>query len=424
MTDTTWTWADTRRPFFDWLGHALGCAADEIEAIWRDGQSHDTFDPFERDSVMVALEMLGPVDRAAFCGDMPWDRLPVTFRDIATGHDTTMRCALFGTYNIVRADNGTPVMVWMLDGNIDIDVIVTSPDVEAREQVLQRIRHLAEGVASTWRGKRVLFDLSQASWYRHLEPAARPAIVPDETVVDELRRNVIVPIRHFGLDDRIAERRGVLLHGRPGTGKTQALTWVQAELAELDRPVTVIVTTPKMFSNANVIKDLFLMVAAAPPCLLVMEDIDLTLTSREWGPMGNDALGELLQFMDGPAQVRGGFVAATTNHPGVLDAALIRRPGRFDRKIEVADASAEARRLMIEMLLARIGDESSSTDALVDRTDGWSLAELDEAAHLAVLTSLDTGDDVDLTAALEQVHRTEQGTTAASASSKRTTGYV
>jgi hypothetical protein len=58
---------------------------------------------------------------------------------------------------------------------------------------------------------------------------------------------------------------------------------------------------------------------------------------------------------------------------------------------------------MAELLVERIGSSTESVDAIVNRTDGWSLAELDEAAHLAVLTSLDTGEPVDLLGALDQV---------------------
>jgi hypothetical protein len=76
---------------------------------------------------------------------------------------------------------------------------------------------------------------------------------------------------------------------------------------------------------------------------------------------------------------------------------------------------------MAELLLERIGGSTESVDAIVSRTDGWSLAELDEAAHLAVLTSLDTGEPVDLLGALDQVHRGEQGITD---SKNTTTGYV
>jgi len=408
VTDTIiHSWTNSRRPFHDWLAGALECETAEVEAIWQDGQSFAAFPPFERDAVMIAVEMLSPTDRAVFATSSPWDRLPTTFTDVPTSHDTTMRCATFGTYNVVRSDDGEPVMVWLLDGNIDIDVIVTGASVEAREQVIGRIRDLVTGAASPWRGQRVLFDLSKEVWYRHLGPAERPAIDIDPDIATELRRNLVLPLRHYGTDERLVDRRGVLLHGRPGTGKTQALQWVQAEV---DGSATIVVTTPTMFGGAIPMKNLFEFVAAGAPSLVVLEDVDLALTSRAMSPIGNDALGELLQFMDGPAKVHGAFVAATTNHPKALDSALIKRPGRFDRKIEVANATREARMQMVTMLLARIGDDRSSADTLADRTDGWSLAELDEAAHLAVLTSFDTGEPVDLNAALDLVHRNERGT--------------
>jgi len=424
MTSSTSPSMTSRRPFHLWLATVLGVDQSEIDDIWSDCQSYESFPPFEHDSVMIAVEMLSPLQRAVFASHEPWDRQPVTFTDIHTSHDTTMRCATFGTYNVVHTDGGIPVMIWLIGAGVDIDVVATSPNSEARAEVLARIVELVNGPASAWRGQRVLFDESKKSWYRHLAPAQRPSIPPDEHVAAELRRNLIVPIQQYGLDDRIADRRGVLMHGRPGTGKTQALTWLQAELAELDRPVTTIVTTPTMFSNAAVIKDLFEMVAEAPPCLLVMEDIDLTLTDRAFGPVGNDALGELLQFMDGPARVAGAFVAATTNHPGILDDALTRRPGRFDRKIEVADATREARMQMATMLLERVGDDRGSAAAIADRTDGWSLAELDEAAHLAVLTSLDTGEAVNLLDALDQVHRDGDDGRRSPAETGPTIGYV
>jgi len=407
------------RPFHTWLAGALDCDESEVSAIWHDGQSCDSFPPFERHALMIAVEMLSPTDRAVFAHNNPWDRLPVTFTDVPTSHDTTMRCAVFGTYNVVHSDDGEPVMVWMIDGNIDIDVIVTGASVEAREQVIARLRDLVAGAASPWRGQRVLFDLSKEIWYRHLGPAERPAIGLDDDVATELRRNLVVPLRNYGTDDRLVDRRGVLLYGRPGTGKSQALSWVQAEL---DGAVTIVVTTPTMFNAALPMKNLFELVSAGTPTLVVLEDVDLALTTRALGPMGNDALGELLQFMDGPAKVKGAFVAATTNYPSVLDSALTKRPGRFDRKIEIADATRESRLLMIEMLLARIGDDRSSAEALADRTDGWSLAELDEAAHLAVLTAFDTGESVDLSGALDQVHRDEHGSS--KSDPDPATGYV
>lgn len=408
----------SRRPMYEWLADVLRVDLTEIEAMWLDGQSSATYQPYERDSILIAVEMMDPVDRASFDERSPCGRIPVGFEQIPISYDSTKRCSTVGTYNVVEAPNGSPVIVWVLDGNIDLDVVVIGPDADAREQVLATLDMLVATSASNWRGQRILFDPTKHSWLQHLPPAQIPAVSLSDDLRDELRRNLVVPIRNFGLDARLAGRRGVLLHGRPGTGKTQAIEWVQTEVAEF---ATIIVATPAMFGSALPIKDLFLMARTATPSLVVMEDIDLTLISRAISPMGNDALGELLQFMDGPSKVNGAFVAATTNHIGVLDDALIRRPGRFDRKIEVSDATREARIQMATMLIDRIGAQGCTAEAIADRTDGWSLAELDEAAHLAVLTSLDIDEPVDLLGALDQVHRTEDGTPRPR---KPTTGYV
>jgi len=79
---------------------------------------------------------------------------------------------------------------------------------------------------------------------------------------------------------------------------------------------------------------------------------------------------------------------------------------------------------MATMLLERVGDDRGSAAAIADRTDGWSLAELDEAAHLAVLTSLDTGEAVILLDALDQVHRDGDDGRRSPAETGPTIGYV
>ncbi|MBU6330632.1 MAG: ATP-binding protein, partial [Acidobacteria bacterium] len=210
-----------------------------------------------------------------------------------------------------------------------------------------------------------------------------------------------VPIVQYRTEHRPVDRRGVLLHGLPGTGKTWALGWVQAQVAD---HATVIVTTPAMFGHPFAMSDLFKMAVGGAPTLVIMEDLDLTITARSsYG--GGDALGELLASLDGPSRALGVFVAATTNHIEALDHALTQRPGRFDRRIEVGDATEEARRVVISQLIARIGAPEDQITTLVARTSGWTLAEIEEAGTLAVLTALDLDQPIDVVAALGDVHR-------------------
>ena len=400
MSDAV-TEAAPLRPMFQWMVEVLGVEADEIHELWMETQSATSFDPFERDSVLVAIEMLNPLDRARFDGNYDDGRAPAKFVTVNTSYDTTMRCGALGLYNLVVDEHGHRMIVFALDGNGDIDVVVIGRSEEAREALIARVESLVAGPASTWHGQRILIDLTKDQRFRHLPPAAQAECHLDPDLEAELRRNLIVPIRQYRSEHRPIERRGMLLYGRPGTGKTWAIGWVQAQVAD---QATVIVTTPAMFSHPFALADLFKMAVAAAPTLVVMEDLDLTITARS-GYGGGDSLGELLSYLDGPSRALGVFVAATTNHIGALDDALTRRPGRFDRRIEVGDATEDARRHVVTEMIERIGADAEQIETVVARTNGWSLAELQEAGTLAVLTALDLDEPIDVVAALADVHR-------------------
>ena len=402
MTDPITT-ATPLRPMFQWMVDVLEVEPDHIQALWTDTQSSTEFAPYERDSVLVAIEMLSPFDRARFDGRRDEGRAPAGFVTVDTAYDTTMRCGALGVYNAVLDENGNRFVVFALDGNGDIDVIVIGPDAAGRDELIARIESLVAGAASTWRGQRILIDHSEPNRFRHLAPVQHAECHLDAELEAELRRNLVVPIRQYRSEHRPVDRRGVLLYGRPGTGKTWALGWVQAQVA--DR-ATVIVTIPTMFSHPYAMADLFRMAVSGAPSLVVMEDLDLTIAARSpYG--GGDSLGELLAHLDGPSRAAGVFVAATTNYIGALDEALTRRPGRFDRRIEVGDASEEARRVVVTEMIERIGADTEQIETVVSRTSGWSLAELQEAGTLAALTALDAGEPIDVVAALADVHRRE-----------------
>jgi chaperone BCS1 len=140
----------------------------------------------------------------------------------------------------------------------------------------------------------------------------------------------------------IPYRRGYLLHGPPGTGKT---TLVLAVAGELKLPVATLNLSNKLMSDESLRALIDGLPAAA---LLLIEDIDCAFrVDRNTNVSSGVTLSGLLNALDGVSSRDGRVLFLTTNHPERLDPALL-RPGRVDRKIELGYATSDqARRLFL-----------------------------------------------------------------------------
>ncbi len=157
----------------------------------------------------------------------------------------------------------------------------------------------------------------------------RKASLDDLTLSDELRQDIQENIFDFFSAEEVYNRyrlpwkRGVLLTGPPGNGKTQT---IKAVMAQSKLPcISVRNFNSGQKTSAIGISEVFRRARQMAPCMLVMEDLD-SLIDR-------NALSYLLNELDGFAENRGVLILATTNHPEKLDPALTERPSRFDRKI-------------------------------------------------------------------------------------------
>ena len=211
-------------------------------------------------------------------------------------------------------------------------------------------------------------------------------------IVDFLKN----PKRFYEMGAKIP--RGVLLCGKPGTGKTLI---AKAIAGEADVPFISMSGSEfiEMFAGlgASRVRKLFEKAKKISPCIVFIDEIDAVVRQRGAGLGGGhdereQTLNQLLVEMDGFGANEGIIMIAATNRPDILDPALL-RPGRFDRQIMVGRPDRKGREAVLEVHTKKKPlDNDVSLDVLAKRTPGFSGADLEnllnEAALLAVRRNL------------------------------------
>jgi mitochondrial chaperone BCS1 len=184
------------------------------------------------------------------------------------------------------------------------------------------------------------------AWTSSSWQARRPlgSLVLAEGVLEEMLGDLhaFYRSRAWYAERGIPYRRGYLLHGPPGTGKT---TLVLALAGELKLSVAVLNLSNRLMSDDA----LRTLINALPVgAVLLIEDVDCIFKEkRDTGQQTGVTLSGLLNALDGVSSRDGRVLFMTTNHPERLDPALI-RPGRVDRKSELGYATPDqARRLFL-----------------------------------------------------------------------------
>ncbi|KAF4550989.1 BCS1-like protein 1 [Elsinoe fawcettii] len=191
-------------------------------------------------------------------------------------------------------------------------------------------------------GKTVVYTLSNMQWLPLGEPRRkRPfaSVVLAEGVAGRILGDVreFLDARTWYLDRGIPYRRGYMLHGPPGTGKT---SFVQALAGELDYNIAML-----SLSQRGLHDDLLnrLLLNVPPRTIVLLEDADAAFSNRrqreEDGYSGGSVtFSGLLNALDGVASAEERIVFMTTNHIDRMDEALI-RPGRIDMMVHLGNAS-------------------------------------------------------------------------------------
>jgi len=214
------------------------------------------------------------------------------------------------------------------------------------------------------------------------------SLILKKELKDEIDLNLLFPINNEKLckKHKIPWRRGLLLAGVPGTGKTQ----LGRVLCNMLDNVTIIWATAKAIHDSGRVKTLFEIARKFAPTLIIMEDIDFFGQDREFHT--NPIVGEMLNQLDGSAPNDGVFILATTNRPYLLDKALADRPSRFDVKLLFGTPDLEERKQMVK-LFAQGKNLAVSEDYIAEVTNKLTGSHIKEVINYATLLALRNGEE-------------------------------
>jgi AAA family ATPase, CDC48 subfamily len=212
-------------------------------------------------------------------------------------------------------------------------------------------------------------------------------------VIAKIRELVELPLRHPELFQRlgIEPPKGILLFGPPGTGKTLLAKAVANE----SDAYFIAINGPEIMSkfygeSEQRLREIFEEAKKNAPAIIFIDELDAIAPKRDEviGEVERRVVAQLLALMDG-LEARGQvIVIGATNRPNALDPAL-RRPGRFDREIEVPMPDKQGRLEILQIHTRHMPlAEDVNLEELAEMTKGYTGADLAALAREAAMHAL------------------------------------
>ena len=309
---------------------------------------------------------------------------------LATGPTTSLACVQFGLFLI--DDRGQRVAILMRGASERADqagvtLEIVSPSDGHAAVVLDEIRSLMlehnvfrhqvlafgeTGMGHRGAGMLVFLPRPQMS---------EGDLVLGDHVLASIERHVLgiaearARLRQSGQH----VKRGLLLHGPPGTGKTHTIRYLISKAHDH----TVIVLTGGALGMVRAAVGL---ARHLQPSIVVCEDVDLV--AQERGPMpgySNPVLFDMLNAIDGMEEDADVTFILTTNRADLLEPALAARPGRVDLAMEIPLPDADARRRLIDLYGRELDLRLDDPGTVIERTAGVTASFIKELLRKAAL---------------------------------------
>ncbi len=214
-----------------------------------------------------------------------------------------------------------------------------------------------------------------------------------EEAKQKIREIVELPLKHPELFKHlgIEPPKGILLFGPPGTGKTLLAKALANEIGAY----FIVINGPEIMSkfygeSEQRLREIFKEAEENAPAIIFIDEIDSIAPKREevTGEVEKRVVSQLLTLMDGLKERGKVIVIGATNRPDALDPAL-RRPGRFDREIEIPPPDKRARREILAVHTRNMPlDDDVDLNKIAEMTHGYTGADLAALVKEAALAAL------------------------------------
>lgn len=312
---------------------------------------------------------------------------PAQYDELDIGAAEPVKCLNNGLWLCVSEDLPYAVLLSAhreYDRETGIRIEIAVPTGAAGTALVQRCFATIEravSAAQSYRGKILSFDAdanyrgrSRGLMVHRLPPVTAAEVILPAATLKLLDRNVLSFVGRRNELRRLGQstRKGILLCGPPGTGKTHTIRYLASNLPG---HTTLIITA----AQVALLGAYMSLARLLQPAMVVIEDVDLIARDREaMGPCEESLLNRLLNEMDGLREDADILFILTTNRPEQLESALASRPGRIDQVIEVPLPDETNRKKLIRLYGKGLPLSDAVATEAAQRTGGVSAAFIKE----------------------------------------------
>lgn len=349
--------------------YRLGMIQPALEAVLKDATHvfHSEFDP-----------SLDPTEQGYISLKTDWNTTQLALKMAIDGWITADGHRVLTRYLTERVWHSSTCILHPL-----ISVFMLPDQIRLAEQIMEQVIQWMKD-HNYYRRKKITANGEFLSIERKY---TWDDIVLEPNIQQELIENVVDFIKYIPLyqANQIPTKRGLILHGKPGVGKTL----VGKVLASAVDSTFIWVTVAKI-ERPDAITQLFQLARELQPSIVFFEDLDCF--GKDRSIFFSPVLGELLNQMDGIVDNEGVIVIATTNDLEAIEPALKDRPSRFDRVLEFKLPNPELRKKIIAQALRGKTANGINIDRIAEKTEGYTGAHLQELVILATKVAIEKKD--------------------------------